>query len=491
VNRRWLFGDQLGPHFLDHPDQPVLIIEARSVFARRTFHRAKAHLVLSAMRRRAAELGDQCTYVRADSYAEALDALDEPLSVCHPTSHEALQFVQSRKDIEVLPTPGFATTTDDFERWVQSRGRRRLLMEDFYRDTRRRLDILMEGESPAGGRWNYDADNREPPPRTATLGIPGPEWPTEDAIDAEVRRDLDQWERQGDVRFFGSDGPRRFAATHGEALAGLDHFIAHRLSGFGPHEDAMLAADPWMAHSLLSAPLNLGLLDPMEVITRAEDAYHQGHAPLGSVEGFIRQVIGWREFVWHLYWHLPRSYRALNELQATNPVPSWFAELDAESVDAACLSDALAGVRDHGWVHHIPRLMILGNYAMQHGWNPADVTDWFHRAFVDGYDWVMVPNVVGMSQFADGGVMATKPYAAGGAYINKMSNYCASCRYNPRTRVGPDACPFTAGYWAFLHQNRERLSKNSRMSQALSGLDRLSDLDALLEQEAQRGPAAP
>ena len=224
---------------------------------------------------------------------------------------------------------------------------------------------------------------------------------------------------------------------------------------------------------------------------RAEDAYRSGQAPLGSVEGFIRQVIGWREFVWHLYWHFPRSYRTRNELQARNPVPGWFADLDAESVDAACLSDALASVRDRGWVHHIPRLMVLGNYAMQHGWDPAEVTDWFHRAFVDGYDWVMVPNVVGMSQFADGGVMATKPYAAGGAYINRMSDYCSGCVYDPRKRVGQDACPFTAGYWAFLQRNRERLATNPRMGQPLSGLDRLSDLDALIEQEAARGSAAP
>ena len=467
------------------------MVEARGVFARRRFHRAKAQLVLSAMRHRAAELGDQCTYVRADSYAEALDGFDEPLTVCHPTSHAALRLVHGRGDVEVLPARGFATSTDNFERWVQSRGQRRLLMGDFYRDTRRQLGILMEGEEPAGGRWSYDADNQEPPPRSPTLGVPEPHWPTEDEIDAEVRHDLDRWEREGHVTFLGADGPRRFAVTRAESLAGLADFLTHRLTGFGPHEDAMLSADPWMAHSLLSAPLNLGLLDPIEVVARAEDAYLNGLAPLGSVEGFIRQVIGWREFVWHLYWHLPRSYRTRNELQARNPVPGWFADLDAESVDAACLSDALASVRDRGWVHHIPRLMVLGNYAMQHGWDPAEVTDWFHRAFVDGYDWVMVPNVVGMSQFADGGVMATKPYAAGGAYINRMSDYCSSCAYDPRKRVGQDACPFTAGYWAFLHRNRERLATNPRMGQALSGLNRLSDLEAVIEQEAARGSAAP
>ncbi len=491
MTTRWLFGDQLGTHFLDAADQPVLMVEARGVLSRRRFHRAKAQLVLSAMRHRAAELGDQCTYVRTTSYAEALDGVDVPLSVCHPTSHAALRFVEGRGDIEVLPTPGFATSSDDFDSWVGARGRRRLLMEDFYRETRRRLGVLMDGEEPTGGRWNYDADNREPPPRSASLGVPEPLWPAEDEIDEEVRHDLDRWERAGEVSFLGSDGPRRFAGTRREALAALDDFLIHRLPGFGPHEDAMLSGDPWMAHSLLSAPLNLGLLDPLEVVARAEDAYRSGQAPLGSVEGFIRQVIGWREFVWHLYWHFPASYRTLNTLQASSPLPDWFAELDGESVDAACLSDVLAGVRDRGWVHHIPRLMVLGNYALQRGWDPAQVTDWFHRAFVDGYDWVMVPNVVGMSQFADGGLMATKPYAAGGAYINRMSDYCSRCPYDPRKRVGPDACPFTAGYWAFLHHNRERLAANPRMGQPLSGLNRLSDLDALVEQEADRGEAAP
>ena len=293
------------------------------------------------------------------------------------------------------------------------------------------------------------------------------------------------------MQFIGEDGPRRFAATRTEALHALRDFVAHRLPDFGAHEDAMLRADAWLAHSLLSAPLNLGLLDPIEVVARAEQAYRDGDAPIASVEGFVRQVIGWRDYVWHLYWQQPRSYRSRNHLGADRSLPKWFAELDHEHVDAACLSGVLRNVAEHGWVHHIPRLMVLGNYAMQHGWRPAQVTDWFHRAFVDGYDWVMVPNVVGMSQYADGGVMATKPYASGGAYINRMSDYCGDCVYDPKVRVGEDACPFTAGYWAFLHRNRETLTGNQRIAQPLRGLDRLSDLDALVEQEKERGSRAP
>ena len=485
---RWLFGDQLGPHFLDSDDQKVLLVESRAVFARRRFHRQKAHLVLSAMRHRAAELGDRCTYVRSDTYRTAVT---KKVSVCHPTSRAALKLVRSMDRVEVLPARGFATTMAEFEHWANGRGQRRLLLEDFYRDARRRLDVFMAGTEPLGEKWNFDADNRQSPPKTGKIGVEEPWWPVEDEIDDEVRRDLDRWQADGDVDFIGVDGPRRFAATHDEAQQVLTHFLDHRLDAFGPYEDAMLAGDPWMSHSLLSAPMNLGLLDPLDVVRQAESAYRDGSVAIASAEGFIRQVIGWRDYVWHLYWQQPANYRRRNELQAQAKLPSWFAELRADDVEARCLSSVLAGVRDHGWVHHIPRLMVLGNYAMQRGWRPSEVTDWFHRAFVDGYDWVMVPNVVGMSQYADGGVMATKPYAAGGSYIDKMSDYCAGCRYNPKVRVGDDGCPYTAGYWAFLHAHREQLAGNHRMSQTLGGMYRLKDLEQLVQQETDRGSTAP
>ncbi len=489
--RRWIFGDQLGRQFLDDSQQQVLLIESCSAFARRTFHRQKAHLVLSAMRHRAAELGGRCDYVRAGTFTEALRATKGSLDVCHPTTYAALEFVR-RRDVEVVPARGFVTAMADFAHWAKARGSRRLVLEDFYRDARRRHDVLMDGPDPAGGRWNYDADNREPPPKQPTLGVAEPWWPVEDEIDDEVRHDLDRWERDGDVRFIGADGPRRFAATESEALRALDDFLEHRLAGFGRHEDAMLSADEWMSHSLLSAPLNLGLLDPLEVVRRAERAYRDAAAPIASVEGFVRQIMGWRDYVWHLYWQQGEEYRRGNALRASANLPQWFAELDAEGkVEANCLRHVLRGVREHGWVHHIPRLMVLGNYALQRGWHPAQVTDWFHRAFVDGYDWVMVPNVVGMSQYADGGVLATKPYAGGGAYINRMSDFCGDCRYDPTKRVGDEACPFTAGYWAFLERNRDKLQGNHRVAQPLRGLDRLTDLDALVEQERRRGSRMP
>jgi deoxyribodipyrimidine photolyase-related protein len=490
---RWLFGDQLGPHFAEDHDGPLLMVESKSVFRRRRFHRAKAHLVLSAMRHRAAELGDRVTYLRTDGYAGAVreHVGDQPVEVIHPTSYAALGLVE-RLGAAVLPPRGFATARDDFETWAAGRGQSRLLMEDFYREARLRHGVLLDGADPAGGRWNYDHDNREPPPKgAATLGVAAPSWPEEDDIDAQVRADLDQWERDGEVTFIGQDGPRCFPATRAEALASLEEFVTARLPSFGAYEDAVLEGDPWMAHSLVSAPLNLGLLDPLEVVRRAESAYLAGDAPIASVEGFVRQIMGWRDYVWHLYWHFPESYRRSNELRATEQVPQWFAELDGDATDARCLSHTLNQVSEVGWVHHIPRLMILGSFAMQRGWAPSQVTDWFHRAFVDGYDWVMVPNVVGMSQHADGGAMATKPYTSGGAYLNKMTDHCGSCRFDPKVRVGEDACPFTAGYWWFLDRNRERLSNNARMRRPVQGLDRLRDLRELVEQEELRGNTAP
>ncbi|KAB2588053.1 cryptochrome/photolyase family protein [Streptomyces arboris] len=507
----WLFGDQLGPHFLDPrhggPDDkaPVIMIEARSVLRRRRFHRAKAHLVLSAMRHRAAELGDRVTYVRAETYAEGLEKVrgrraSSPLTVCHPTSRRALAFVSGLDGVEVLPAKGFLVSHDDFAEWAgrnkgKGSGRSQspsLRLEGFYHWVRERHDLLMDGDDPAGGRWNLDHDNREPPPRGQdTLDVRGPWRPSEDDIDDEVRRDLDRWERDGDVSFVGRDGPRRFPATRREARSALRHFVAHRLAGFGRHEDAMLAADPVLSHSLLSVPLNLGLLDPAECVEPAEEAYRSGDAPLNSVEGFVRQIAGWREYVWHLYWHFGEDYRHRNALRHTTPLPDWFLDLDADAVTANCLSTVLAQVRDTGWTHHIPRLMVLGSRALQDGWDPAAVTDWFHRCFVDGYDWVMLPNVVGMSQYADGGMMTTKPYTSGGAYINKMSDFCAPCAYRPDHRTGEEACPYTAGYWFFLHRHRTRLAANHRTARAVKGLDRLKDLRELLDTTAQRGDAPP
>jgi deoxyribodipyrimidine photolyase-related protein len=237
---------------------------------------------------------------------------------------------------------------------------------------------------------------------------------------------------------------------------------------------------------MLSAPMNLGLLDPLEVAARAEQAYREGKAPIQSVEGFVRQVIGWRDYVWHLYWEFGDEYLNENFLNAEEELPKSWLELAPEQIEASCVSKTIGNTRDNGWAHHIQRLMILGNVALQRGYNPRAMNEWLIDAFVDGTPWVMPANSIGMSLFADGGRMSTKPYAAGGAYVNRMSNYCGGCKFDPKVRVGETACPITAGYWNFLATNQEKLSGNQRMWQAYSGLKRLADIDAVIAQESKR-----
>ncbi len=483
---RWLFADQLGPHFVD--GKTTYLVESRTALARHPIHRQKAHLLLSAMRHRAIE--PNTILIQTDTFANARSEMPDDLEVIDPTSYAARDLVGAMPNLTVLPSRGFLTTTSQFAEWAS--GRKRLVMEDWYRHVRTTHDILMDAGEPVGGRWNFDADNREPPPKGVT-SLDLPVWtPTEDVIDQQVRADLDTWVANGDLQMLGADGPRWFAATRDEAQTALTRFIEDRLPTFGPYEDAMLSDDPVMSHSMLSVPLNLGLLEPMEVVDAAVDAYHRGHAPLASVEGLIRQVIGWREFIWHLYWYFGPDYvDTSNALEAHEPLPDWFAELRTDDVQAACLRSALADVHDRGWSHHIVRLMVLGNWALQRGYEPRETTRWFQQAFVDGFPWVMAANVIGMALYADGGRMSTKPYAAGGAYIKRMSNFCGSCRYKPTVRVGPTACPFTAGYWAFLDRNDERLAGNHRMAQARAGLRRLSDREEVVRNELSRGAQAP
>ena len=483
----WLFADQLGSavHGGEHAHREVLLVEATSALGRGGYHRQKLHLILSALRHAHRDLGDRATLLRADNYTDALRQFGRPVLVHQPTSHEAAKFVHRLHSqglvAEVLPTTTFALSRNDFQDWAGERTRFRL--EDFYRAQRRRFEVLMDGGEPVGGRWNYDPENRESPPKKQkTLGLPGPYHPDEDDIDAQVRRDLDEM----NLPTVGVDGPRLFAVTPAEAEQALAHFIEHRLPSFGRFEDAIMADDWAMAHSLLSVPLNLGVLHPLDAVRAAEQAYRTGSAPLPAVEGFIRQILGWREYMWHLYWQFGPDYVDNNALHATTPLPDWWTNLDSDAVTAACLRDALAGVRDRGWNHHIERLMVLGNHALQRGYDPRALTEWFATAYVDGYRWVMPTNVIGMSQHADGGMLATKPYASGGAYLNKMSNHCGGCAYDPKKRLGDDACPFTAGYWAFVHRNRDLLAKNNRTVRSVASMDRLADLDAVLEQEADR-----
>lgn len=472
-----LFADQLGPHFA--LEDEILLPEVVGQFRKRSYHRQKAHLILYAIRARARDAGVRL--VRLDSYRNIADLNLEQLTAVHPSSREMLALTDFL-GIAVREERGFASTFADFAAFAGDKTKTRL--EDFYRQQRARLNLLMDSGSPIGGRWNFDSENRLGPTKDG-LGLPGPWLPVEDELDAEVRADLNRLAADG-VKFLGVDGPRKFAATREEALAALQHFIDYRLDLFGPYEDAVDERDWAMSHSLLSVPMNLGLLDPIEVSRAAEQAYLDGNARIESVEGFIRQVIGWRDYVWHLYWRFGPDYTEQNALQALADPPQGLLDLDFASIEARCLSKTLDAVSENGWAHHIQRLMILGNIALQRGWNPAVMNDWFIDAFVDGTPWVMPANVIGMSLYADGGQMSTKPYAAGGSYINRMTNHCGSCKFDPKKRTGEDACPITAGYWAFLDRNRDRLAGNFRMRNGYAGLARLRDLEEIRIQENSR-----
>ena len=326
----------------------------------------------------------------------------------------------------------------------------------------------MDGDEPADGRWNFDPENRRPAPQEARP--PRPYAPREDHIDAAVRRDLDRLR----LPTFGRDAPRRWPATRDQARRALARFVEHSLPEFGPYQDAMLHGERFMWHSLLSSSLNLGLLDPRETVGRVEEAYRAGDAPIASVEGFVRQVIGWREYVWGLYWLRERSWGRANALRARTALPDAFR---GGHTDMRCLADAVRGLEGTAYSHHIVRLMLFGNLMLLLGVKPREAFDWFHHSFVDGYEWVMAPNVIGMATFADGGAMMTKPYAASGRYVDRMSDHCRECRYDPTSRTGDAACPFTTLYWDFLDRNRERLEGNRRMRMPYRNLDRIEPVE--------------
>ncbi|WDZ83203.1 cryptochrome/photolyase family protein [Micromonospora cathayae] len=480
LHHRWLFADQLGPHFLDDDRQPVLLIETKGIFRARPMHRQKAHLILSALRHRAAELGERALLVRAETFREGLRQVTTgPVEVCHPTSRAALRFVRSVDGLTVLPPRGFLTRFDDFTEWADRGRRAPLRVDDFYRFARKRHRILTSGRPASAGRAT-------PVP---TAPLPPPPAVVEDDIDAGVRRDLDRWAAEG-IRFVGRDAPRAYPVTHAEATARLRHFLTHRLPAYGRHREALRPDDPTLAHSLLSSSLNLGLLDPAEVVRAVEARYRTGQVPRSAAEAFLRQLVGWREFLWQLYWYFAPAYRGRDWLPATGPLPDWFRDLDADTVRARCLADTLRAVRDTGWAHQTRRLLVLGNHALQQGWRPDELTAWFRDSFVDGTDWVMNATVVGMSQYADLARIDTRPYAVDGRHLADLGADCAGCRYRPEQAVGPDACPFTGGFEAFLDRNRTRLAGDPRFAAALAGRDDRARHGAAPQEEA-REHAAP
>ena len=476
-----VFGDQLNRSIgaLDNADRErdtVVMVESTQLLAGGR-HKQRNHLVITAMRRFAGELttaGFHVDYRSATSIETGIQAhIDEhnpdDLRATEPNSRAARRLCL-RLGITQVRSNQFLCHHDEFAQWAD--GRNQLKMETFYRWTRTSLGYLMDGDNPEGGTWNLDAENREPPPDDPSI-FTTPPTSGLDGVDEQVLADLPAGPGASPVGVW--------ATTRRAALIRLRHFIDNELVRFGPYEDAMTKHSWHLAHSVLSPYLNIGLLMPGEVCDRVEAAYREGHIPLNSAEGFIRQVIGWREYVWGLYWLWP-DHADSNELDHHRPLPPMFT--GEANTDMACLADTFRSLHDRAWVHHIPRLMLLSNFANLYGIEPKAVLRWMSDTYIDAAEWVMVPNVMGMALWADGGRMATKPYVSGGAYINRMSDYCSDCRFNPKKRTGDDACPFTTLYWDFMHRHQERLKGNHRMQRAVANLNRLSDVDDTLARAA-------
>ena len=484
-----VLGDQLdgGSAVFDGFDSDhdaVLMMEVREEASYIPQHKRRIAFFFAAMRHfRDAQrlLGHRVLYIELDDpanrgslageIARQVEAeRPERLVVLEPGDYRVHQAIEAtardlalplevRRDRHFLcPTGAFAEFAD----------RSSLLLEHFYRFMRRRLGILLdESGKPIGGAWNFDKDNRKPLGKAAPCVPALPQF-TPDRTTREVLQLVEREfsENPGCLENFA------LPVTREQSLAALDDFVEHRLQNFGRYQDAMHSGEPFLFHSHLSGLLNLHLLQPREVVDRVLGAL--GRAPLPAVEGFVRQIIGWREFVRGIYWHFMPDYAGRNALNANLPAPRF---LWTGATDMHCLAEAIGHTISHAYAHHIERLMVLGQFCLLLGVNPYDVHRWHMSMFWDAVDWVSLPNALGMSQHADGGVIGTKPYCASGNYISRMSDYCRACRYDPHKATGDDACPFTTLYWDFLDRHRDRFERNARMRYAYVNLDRKDALE--------------
>ena len=485
---RLILGDQLTPDIsslrdADKSNDIILLCEVFDEAVYVKHHQKKIAFLFSAMRHFAAKLSESgwhVDYVRLDQKGNSHSfsgevaravARHEPqgVIVTCPSEWRVLEEMRNWETtlpcaVELRDDDRFYCTLDEFASWAE--GRKQLRMEYFYRELRRKTGILMSENEPIGGQWNYDAENRGRAPDD--LEVPKHTSFAPDDITNEVLHLVEN--RFG--AHFGTLRPFEFAVTHEQAAYVLDRFIAERLPLFGIYQDAMVEGEAFMFHAHIGLYLNCGLLSPQQAIIAAENAYHAGAAPLNATEGFIRQILGWREFVRGLYWLKMPDYADQNALEAHRPLPAFFWTADTKM---NCLKQCVSETRDHAYAHHIQRLMVLGNFALLAGLSPKDVNEWFMIVYADAYEWVELPNVSGMALYADGGVLASKPYASGGAYIERMSNYCRSCHYNVKQKTGEQACPFNYLYWDFLIRHQDRLSSNARMGMMYRTLSKMTD----------------
>lgn len=442
-------------------------------------HPKKIAFTFTAMRKFAAELRDaglQVAYCKLDDPNNAGSITDELLRQAELNSATEIlatepgewRLISALEDLPVpvtiLPDTRFLASHKEFEDWAE--GRKQLRMEYFYREMRRKTGLLMNGDKPEGDKWNFDHDNRKP--ASEKLDMSGPPKFEPD----ETTREVQELVRDRFDGNFGDLEPFWFATDAEGARQSLAHFIENSLPQFGDYQDAMLTDEPFLFHSILSFYLNAGLLDPMEICRAAEQAYKDGHAPINAVEGFIRQIIGWREYMRGIYFLEGPDYTTRNALDHGRDLPDFFWGAETKM---HCISQAVRQTREHAYAHHIQRLMVTGNFALLAGIDPHQVHEWYLAVYADAYEWVEAPNVIGMSQFADGGIVGSKPYVSSGAYINRMSNYCKDCSYKVSQKSGDGACPFNLLYWDFLIRHRDRFSENPRMGNMYRTWDKMDE----------------
>jgi deoxyribodipyrimidine photolyase-related protein len=482
-----VLGDQLTPTLSslaagDPSKDRVLMAELHDEASYVRHHKKKIAFIFSAMRHFAEELreaGWTVDYVKLDDpdnqgsftaqVKRAVKALKpERVIVTNAGEWRVAEMFKGWQmefgiPVDILPDTRFIAAIPEFLDWAD--GRKQLRMEYFYRDMRRKTGLLMDGDQPVGGKWNYDAENRKA--AGADLFMPTPKATAPDAITQNVLALVE-------ARFsnhFGDLLQFWYAVTRKDAEAAFTAFVKNALPHFGDYQDAMLTGEPFLYHAVVAQYLNCGLLDPLRICQEVEAAYQAGKVPLNAAEGYIRQVIGWREYVRGIYWLKMPGYERENFFDHKRPLPDFYWTADTEM---ACVKAAVTQTKEQAYAHHIQRLMVTGNFAMLAGIDPHALHEWYLSVYADAYEWVELPNTVGMSQFADGGVLASKPYAASGAYINRMSNYCGGCAYDVKQRTGPKACPFNALYWDFISRHRGKIGGNPRMAQMVRTYDKFA-----------------